>query len=375
MYNCTDPHFAMYRYMIFQNWDHSTYPWLRTTPQNVDEMLPLAKDVLTALESLAAGGSGAPVFPDAGPEVTELAPGFIRILRSALLSCETAPEEMLWERLLSLKAKVCSIYAACAPGASGMAMNLLASFLVNDMEVFEHDPRLPLFQKHPELLADTPDLSYGENRFCMAFSIYRRIAGIRRGKQPWSAREASALLMRDQVRLDENGRPVPGECNPARVYTKQEAELLDRLTRQGLAGRPAITYEYWRIRFLHDTGRRKEAVSLLERAWKEHRCFDRLSGKDANGIDLVTAQLTAEVLGLELYTEYDWSLYFHNLSRFFRTEFGTPRTERLFTTGGHRLPCALEDAVRRIRYMGQRSNSGLMGGYFIPEAPATTATE
>ena len=262
-------------------------------------------------------------------------------------------------RALSLKAKVCSIYSACAPGASGLALNLLASFLERDMEVFEHDPRLPLYQKYPDLYRDGSHLTYGEGRFVDAYRTYRRIADIRRGRQPWSARGAAALLLRDQVRLNEEGQPIPGECDPARVYTEQERTLLDRLTLQGLSGSPAITYEYWRIRFLHDTDRHDEAIALLESVWQKHRCFERLGG--AEPIDLLTAQLTAEVLGLGLYRAYDWASFLANLSAFFQNE-DTLR----FTTGSHRLPCAMEDAARRIRCMGDRFNAGLVRGHFDP---------
>ena len=85
----------------------------------------------------------------------------------------------------------------------------------------------------------------------------------------------------------------------------------------------------------------------------------KISGKEV--IDLLTAQLAAEALGLGLYRAYDWAAFLAALSPLFREE------ESLrFTTGSYRLPCALEDAARRIRCMGDRFNAGLVRGHFDP---------
>lgn len=183
----------------------------------------------------------------------------------------------------SYVAKAYSIYAALSPGNSGAAYNLLGSLVANDSEQLENNQNLPFFKANPQLHLNVQDLRY-TNRFVSSFKIYLRLYNIRRGSQPYSARRLCELILRRQVRLQENNQPVAAYGNEP--FTDAELSFLEQATTRAMLHR-GNSEAYWRVRFLHEFARKntehKNGSRWMDNAarelfiiWRKCSCDEKL---------------------------------------------------------------------------------------------------
>lgn len=183
----------------------------------------------------------------------------------------------------SYVAKAYSIYAALSPGNSGVAYNLLGSLMANNSEQLENNSKLPFFKANPKLHLDVQDLWY-ENRFVASFKIYLRLYNIRRGSQPYSARRLCELILRRQVRLQENNQPVTAHGNEP--FTDAELSFLEQATTRAMLNH-GNSEAYWRVRFLHEMARKNmehkngshwmdSAARELRMIWRKCSCDEKL---------------------------------------------------------------------------------------------------
>lgn len=255
-----------------------------------------------------------PVFGRLLPENTALTDAYLQILEKSRFRMEqyrSAPKFSTSAIQLLLRisyvAKAHSVYAAYCPTSSGAAMNLLACFFENNQELLENHPELPFFRTYPELhLPLEPDtLSYTQQDVNAA-RIYFRIYYIRRGLQPYSARQLALALLRGRIRLDAAGNPVSptGTEGP---FTAAELSFLDESTRRACT-RLQPTYSIPRLRLLNERIRalrnseNNEAILQLEeeagmyfrREWECGQCTLKLSSDPTKEADLLTAMLVPE---------------------------------------------------------------------------------
>lgn len=261
-------------------------------------------------DCVTTGGGGA-VFPAVPAENRALIPAFLQILDRAMLRLTGwEADNGLTAGLLrtSYTAKAFSVYAALSPASSGAAVNLLAGFLENQQEVLENHPALPLYSAHPHL---RPSIAAERLAYCdgdrMAALAYLRIAGLRRGLQPYSCRNLAMGLLTRRFRLDSSGVPVPPEGTD-RPFTPAELAFLDEMTRRACSsGRPAWSIP--RIRFLNDridalssqpdggeeaAELAEEAGELFRREWALGRCDRKLETDPEGQADLLCAMLAGE---------------------------------------------------------------------------------
>lgn len=352
------------------------------SPERVQAALRPVYDILASLRRMAAGADmhQDPVFPDPAPETAELAPIFLMMLEKGLLRWKAYEEkdffghsELQFLCLQSLRAKACSIYSACAPGASGAALNQLGCFLENQQEAFENDPRLPFFRANPQLHLDLPDLEY-DAPLVNAFRVSRRVYGIRRGQQPYSARKLAELLLRRQVRLDEQGQPAP--CTPDVPFTQTELDFLEEATTRA-ASIGGTGPAYWRLRYLQaraswlgvDTpdGQHllQQARQALQTAWSLHGCNRRLD-QDAAEVDLYAALLAAESLALNAHPGADWVHRYARLTDFYQRKAQELTGLQTFVTTIRLLESHLKDGLDRLLWFGALRNEPLLRNYFHP---------
>jgi len=246
------------------------------SPQLVEAALLPVRDVMDSLRRMAQGEDMAndPVFPSPAPETIDLAPIFIGMLERGFLRYERYREKAFFASrdlqflcIQSLRAKALSIYSACAPGASGAALNHLGFHLENQGDAAENAPSLSFFRDFPHRHLDIPELEYDQPAVD-AFRVYRRVYDVRRGLQPYSSRKLAELLLTRRVRLDEAGQPHP--CTPEVPFNRTELDFLEQATCRAATARRVVA-GYWRARYLHERALflgadTPEGAQLLEKA-------------------------------------------------------------------------------------------------------------
>lgn len=323
--------------------------------------------------------TGAPqAHSDLFPELSEAQSGLIPIFSMMLSRAKCkwdgyAQRQFFGNPVLeylcfaSYVAKYYSILAALSPGNSGAAYNLLGSLMANNSEMLENDSRLPFFRKNPELHIEIPGLSY-EKRILASFQIYLLIYNIRRGPQPYSARRLCEFLLRRQVSLEENGRPVSAMGNEP--FTEWEFAFLEQATVRALMNKQSSEM-YWRARYLHELAiqtsgseeydqRLNHAKSVLEKVWNKISCDQKycdLINSNFAAVDFLSALVILEDLLLNhtgekaerelLYTRLFQYLYYY------RTKI---QTKAEFTTGSMIQGSDIQDCLTRISRLRQEED-------------------
>ena len=249
--------------------------------------LTAANELIKELDQISAGLTrSSQQLPSLSDEQRGVVPIFSMMLKRAKLRWEAYASQSFFRSPVleflcsaSYVAKYYCILAALSPGHSGMSYNLLGSLAANDTEALENNANLPFFKANPSLHLEIPGLPY-ENRFLAAYQIYFLIYNIRRGPQPYSARRLCEFLLRRQVRLESNGRPVAALGDEP--FTPSEFDFLEQATARALVNRQNNEI-YWRTRYLHDLARhdpkRSQYDQRMERAEQAlQEAWHRISG-------------------------------------------------------------------------------------------------
>lgn len=274
----------------------------------------------------------------------------------------------------SYAAKANCVFAALSPGHSGMACNLLGSMAANDDEVLGNNKFLPFFRENPKQHLDIPGLAY-ENRFDAAFQIFLLIYNIRRGPQPYSARRLCELMLRHQVRLDQNNQPVSGMKETP--FSEVELSFLKRAMAHAMM-KPGNSELYWNTRYLHELAlqskdqvdadaNRSNAEHALRSAWKSCGCDkirQQLETLHFDQVDFVSFLVIVENLlmnppkGKET-RDFLYDRIFCYLD-YYRSKC---ETHPKYTTGAYIQDSDIHDCVARIKRLRLDSDSFIENHY------------
>ena len=300
------------------------------------------------------------------PEQNKLAPIFLMMLERAKHKWSAyAAQEFFHSSALeyvcsaSYLAKAYCVIAALSPGNSGMAYNLLGSMAENDDEVLENDRNLPFFKENPGLHLDIPDLQYQENHVA-SFRIYQQIYNVRRGSQPYSARRLCESLLRRQVRLDQEGEPVPADG--AEPFTERELELLNQATLRTSLKKESSGL-YWRARFLHELAvwdnnseqfefRLRNAQRALRAVWDKNSCTRKLTELEKgqfDGVDFLSVLIILEDLLLnQAGRQEQRDLLYSRIFEYLRYCWIKLQTKPRYTTGSRVTYSDLQSCILHI---------------------------
>lgn len=326
--------------------DGDLFPWLsENAGVGQDAILPV-QTLVEALHQVSTGQSSG-VFPEIDEETAKLAPAFLLILEKGLMRYQVYQKrEFLNSPALeylctqSLRAKAASIYAACH-GVSGAAINLLGAMLENDTEALENDPRLPFFSRNPHLHLAVDGLSYGADRYLLAYQLYDRMCAVSRGIQSYTQRKRAELLLRRNVILSPSGQPQPGPT-AWRAFSDAELSVIDCATLQALNNAHPAAAQYWRIRYLRERLNtmdkasdahkklREETVSLLLRTCEAFSVTETL--REQGRLNFYSAMLITESLALGC-SNFNRGSDLKKLNEFYRMQSELLTSTVKFTTG------------------------------------------